>query len=149
MEIKEVAEQNTLMIRLITPASRLSDVMGEAYGELGAYMGRKGIQFAGPPYAMYYNMDMEALDVEMGFPTVAKESGERRIKTGRIPGGKVASALHAGPYAKLEETYRKLMDYVNEKGVQVYEEWMYEFYLNSPMEVLPEDLQTEIRFILM
>lgn len=142
-EIKSVESQKTIMVRLTTPAGKLSDVMGEVYGELGAFMGEKGIVPAGAPYAMYYNMDMEALDVEMGFPVAGDPACEGRIKAGEIPGGKIAAAVHTGPYDKLEETYNKLMAFVKEKGLDV-QEWMYEYYLNSPLEVKPEELQTQI-----
>ena len=147
MEIKEVEQQNSLMVRLTTPVSKMSDVMGEVYQELAGYMGKKGIEFAGPPYAMYYNMDMEALDVEIGFPVNLSDTGEERIKPGCIPGGKIATTIHTGPYGKMEETYEKLMAYVKEKQLDVHE-WMYEYYLNSPLEVKPEELQTQICFVI-
>lgn len=143
MEIKNVKKQKTLMVRMTAPVSKLPEIMGEVYGELGAYLGRKGIDFAGAPYAMYYNMDMEALDVEMGFPVISDDTGEGRIKTGEIPAGKVAATVHVGPYTKLEESYNKLIGYVKDQGLEV-TEWMYEYYLNSPMEVKEEELQTEI-----
>lgn len=143
MEIKEVKRQRTLMIRTVTGVSRISDVMGECYTELAGFMESRGIAFAGPPYAKYYNMDMEALDVEMGFPVAGETEGTGRIQTGELPAGQVASAIHRGPYDKLEETYMKLTEYVTGKGLET-TEWMYEFYLNSPLEVKPEELQTEI-----
>jgi len=145
MEIKNVDRKQTLMVRMTVPAAKLSDIMGEVYGELGAYMGQKGIPFAGAPYAMYYNMDMEALDVEMGFPVLSDDKGEGRIKPGEIPAGRVVAAVHHGPYATIEETYTKLMAHVKEEGLET-TEWMYEYYLNSPMEVKEEELQTEICF---
>lgn len=147
MEILDVQKQETLMVRLTTQVRKLPEVMGEVYQEIASYMGRKGVDFAGPPYAMYYNMDMEALDTEMGFPVTAGTRGEGRIKTGQIPGGKIATTVHTGPYSKLEESYNKLMEFVKEQDVQV-EEWMYEYYLNSPMEVKEEELQTKICFVL-
>ncbi len=145
MEIRKVQQQDSLMIRLTTPVSKISEVMGEVYQELAGYMGRKGIEFAGPPYAMYYNMDMEALDVEMGFPVNQSDKGEGRIKPGQIPGGEIVTTIHTGPYDKLEGTYEKLMAFVKEKQLDV-QEWMYEYYLNSPLEVKPEELQTQICF---
>jgi effector-binding domain-containing protein len=147
MEIKDVEEQNTLMVRLTTSVKELPAVMGEIYQEIASYMGQGGIEFAGPPYAMYYNMDMDALDVEIGFPIGADDKGKDRVKQGRIPGGQIVTATHFGPYGKLEETYTKLMEFVKEKKLSVHE-WMYEYYLNSPMEVKPEELQTQICFVL-
>ena len=145
MEMKEVEKRRTLMVRMTAPVGDLPRIMGDVFGELGSYMGRKGIDFAGPPYALYRNMDMEALDVEMGFPVNREDIGEGRIKPGELPAGTIATALHTGPYSRLEETYGALMAYVGEKGKSA-EEWMYEFYLNSPGEVEPEELQTEICF---
>lgn len=147
MEIKEVQKQNTLMIRLVTPVSSLADVMGEVFQEIGEFMGKKGIAISGAPYAMYYNMDMEALDVEMGFPVSSEVKGENRIKSGLIQGGKIVTTIHSGPYDKLEESYTKIIGFVKEKELDI-EEWMYEYYLNSPMEVKPEELQTQICFVL-
>ena len=60
--------------------------MGPVYGEIAAYMAKNKIPFAGPPFAMYYNMDMDDLDVEIGFPVAEKISGEGRVKPGTLPG---------------------------------------------------------------
>ena len=145
MEIKEVQSQITLMVRLKTASSKLPEIMGEVYGELAAFMEENKIQFAGPPYARYYNMDMEALDVEMGFPVTGTLKTDGRIQQGDIPGGKIVTAVHTGSYSSLEDTYNKLMVFAKEEHIQV-EAWMYEFYLNSPLEVKPEELQTQICF---
>ena len=147
MEIKDVVQQHTLMIRVTIPVSEISKVMGESYNEIAAYMGRKGIPFASAPYAMYYNMDMEALDVEMGFPVTAPEKGEGRIRTGQIPGGRIATMIHTGPYDRLPESYTKLMGQVKEKGLEISDK-MYEYYLNDPSELKPEELETKICLIL-
>lgn len=143
MEIKEVTSRRTLMVRLTTPFSKLSEKMGEVYNEITSYAQKKGIEFSGDPYAMYYNMDIEALDVEMGFPVDGENTGEGRITTGEIPGGIIASAVHVGPYEKIEGTYKNLLEYIKTEGREVHD-WMYEYYLKSPMEVKPEELQTRI-----
>ena len=147
MEIKESAQQKTLMIRTITPVGRLSEVMGEAYHEIADFMAREGVECIAPPYAMYYNMDTEALDVEMGFPVRQSREEEGRIRPGMIPGGRIATMIHTGPYSRLEESYTKLMVFVKEKGLEIAER-MYEYYLNDPAKTSPENLQTRICLIL-
>ena len=147
MEIRDIERQETLMVRTTTTAESLPRIMGEIFQEIGSYIIKKEIGFAGPPYAMYYNMDMEALDVEMGFPVLKKDNGEGRIKAGELPAGRVATTLHSGPYEKLEDSYNRLLDFIKEKGLAINER-MYECYLNSPLEVKPEELQTQIFFIL-
>ncbi|MDC7246666.1 MAG: GyrI-like domain-containing protein [Sphaerochaetaceae bacterium] len=147
MEIREVTQQNTLMVRLITSLSRISEVMKEVYTEIGTFMQHRGIEYTGAPYAMYYNMDMEALDLEIGFPVTAPVETEGRISNGTIPGGKIATTVHKGPYDTLEKTYMELLAFVRDKGVEVEEQWMYEYYLNDPAEVKPEELLTQICYI--
>lgn len=145
MEIKTVQEQKTLYIRTTTPVAQLPAIMGPAYGKLAAYAGENGAAFAGPPYARYYNMDMDALDVEIGFPVDKVLPGQGDIQAGTLPGGKRAAAVHRGPYTTIGATYDKLMAYTQQEGLTT-TEWMYESYLNSPEENPPEKLETEIFF---
>jgi effector-binding domain-containing protein len=145
MEIIEQAERNTLAVRYRTPMAKLSESMGQAYGEVAAYMGTSGIPFAGPPFALYYNMDMADLDVEVGFPVAAPAHGEGRVAPGKLPGGKLATATHIGSYESMSETYEKLSAFVGGRGLKP-KEFMYEEYLNSPEDTPPEKLATNIYF---
>jgi len=145
MEILRKKDQPTLSIRYRTAAAKLPETMGPIYGEIASFMARKGIPFAGPPFAMYYNMDMENLDVEIGFPVGKVEPGEGRIKAGMLPGGPTATAKHTGPYTTIEKAYNALTAFVAERGVKP-EEFMYEEYLNSPEDTPQEKLETNIYF---
>lgn len=145
MEIRETKEQKTMAIRTFTPMEKLSEVMGQSYGEIMAFMTSNGIATAGPPYAMYHNMDMSNLDVEMGFPVTAAKAGNGRIKAAKLPGGKAAVTMHTGPYDAIGETYNNLAAFMKEKGLTP-ETSCYEFYLNDPRETPPAELKTEIYF---
>lgn len=145
MEILRKKEQPALSIRYRTAAAKLPETMGPVFGQIAAYMARKGIPFAGPPFAMYHNMDMEDLDVEIGFPVNSPAPGEGRVKPGRLPGGKLAMATHIGSYESLGGTYEKLTAFVQERALTP-EEYMYEEYLNSPEDTAPEKLATNIYF---
>jgi len=143
MEMRNVDEQRTAAVRLTTPVEKLPEVMGEVYGEVAGFLARRGLEFAGPPFALYYNMDMAALDVEMGFPVTIDVEGEGRVFAGSLPGGPTACTVHIGPYSELERTYTALMEYVQGQGLEV-QGWTYETYLNSPEDTPPEKLRTEI-----
>ena len=147
MEVKEVQEQSTLHVREITPVSKLSQLMSRVYPEIAAYAGRKGLTLTGPPYAMYYNMDMDALDVEVGFPVASTDEGEGQLKRGTLPAGKIAAALHKGSYDSIGETYNSLTSFVQDQNLTP-SGLCYEFYLNDPGQVKPEELRTEICFVL-
>jgi effector-binding domain-containing protein len=145
MEVRSVEERHTLVVRTSTPVEKLSEVMGSSYGEIMQVMGSSGAQPAGAPFAMYHNMDMSNLDVEIGFPVAAAVPGSGRVKAGKLPGGRAAVTLHVGPYGKIGEAYDRLTAFVKEKGLNP-ESFCYEFYLNDPAETPPEQLQTEIYF---
>ncbi len=135
------------MIRTTTPVSVLPQLMGTLYGEIATYMAAHAVAFDGPPYAMYHNMDMDALDLEVGFPVsqqyeLTADAG--RIQNGSIPEGTVVTDTHTGSYETIEETYTKVMEFAKQKGIEVDESWMYEYYLNSPEDTPADQLQTQI-----
>ena len=119
--------------------------MGRVYGEIAEYMQEQSIPFAGAPYALYRNMDMDALDIEIGFPVPAPAVGTDTIKPAKIPGGKAVVAMHTGPYSELSRTYTQLMGYLEHEQLKP-TGLSYEFYLNDPNVTPPENLQTEIVF---
>ncbi|HPE90534.1 MAG TPA: GyrI-like domain-containing protein [Spirochaetia bacterium] len=146
MRIIECAERDALSVRYRTPAAKLPETMGPVYGEIAAFMGKNGVPFAGPPFAMYYNMDMDDLDVEVGFPVAAPVAGGGRVRPGKLPGGRHATASHKGSYETIAKTYDALTAFCKERGLEL-EERMYEEYMNSPEEVPPEELETVIHFL--
>lgn len=145
MQIIERKETPTLSVRYRTAAAELPNTMGPIYGEIAAHMAKKGIPFAGAPFALYYNMDMNDLDVEIGFPVPAAAPGEGRVAAGTLPAGSFAIAKHTGPYTTIEETYNALTAFVKERSLQT-ETYMFEEYLNSPEDTPAEKLETVIYF---
>jgi effector-binding domain-containing protein len=145
MQIKETPEQNTASIRLTTSVAELPQIVGTCFGEVAGVMLAQQVPFAGFPFVIYYNMDMQALDAEIGFPVGRPIEAAGRVKPSKLPAGKVVSELHTGPYAKLSETYEKVMASIQRDGLKV-APWMYESYLNSPEEVPESELKTEICF---
>ena len=145
MEVREVREQDTVSIRTVAPVEKLPKVLGLGYGEIMEYLGSGGVQPAGPPFAMYHNMDMSALDVEFGFPISGQVAAKGRIKPGKLPAGRTAVTLHVGAYDKIHEAYDRLTAFVKEKGLEPAAS-CYEVYLNDPQDTAPEELQTEIYF---
>nr|WP_281034003.1 GyrI-like domain-containing protein [Methanosalsum zhilinae] len=119
--------------------------MGEAYHKIMEYMDSINVQPMDVPFVIYYSMDMENLDVEMGFIVPAKVEGKDDIRSSTIPGGREASFVHKGPYAASEQGYIKLLEWIKEQGEEV-TGVSYEFYYNSPEEVPEFELLTKIVF---
>ena len=145
-EVKEQPAQHTLSIRTRTAVENLPQAIGKAFGDVAQYvMGELGEQFAGPPFTAYYNMDMQDLDVEMGFAVLKKLSGKGDIQSSEIPAGKMATLLYTGPYSDMEPAYNALFQWIQDNGYEA-TGVAYEVYLNDPSEVPPEKLQTQIMF---
>jgi effector-binding domain-containing protein len=144
-EVKEQQTQPTLAIRTRTSAQDLPQKLGEAYGAIAQYLGELGEQPAGPPFSAYYNMDMEDLDVEIGFPVTRELPGRGDIQAGEIPGGKMATCLYTGPYSEMEPAYEALSQWMEEHGHEPAGP-AYEMYLGDPDETPAAELQTLIAF---
>ncbi len=144
-EILEQKPQPTLSIRTRTSVKELPQELGKAYGAIGQYLGQLGEGPAGAAYAAYFDFNMDDFEVEIGFP-VAKPLPEKdQIKNTEIPGGKLAQAIYTGPYNKIEPAYTALTEYVKENDHEA-TGVAYEFYLNDPGEVAPEELLTQVVF---
>jgi effector-binding domain-containing protein len=145
IEIQERPGQATASIRTRASVSELPELMGQTFDKLMQYFGKVGAQPAGPPFAAYYNMDMQNLDVEIGFPVSEAVAGEGEIEAQMIPAGKYASCLYTGPYEEIELPYNALAEWLKEKGREG-TGISYEFYLNDPQETSTDQLQTQILF---
>ena len=144
-EILERTVQPVLAVRTRTPASELPQVLGRAYQAIVNLLGELEEDPAGPPYTAYFNMDMQNLDVEIGFPVSQKLKGRGEVIAGEIPAGSFASCLHTGPYSEIKSAYQVLMQWVVREGHEA-TGVSYEFYLNDPNQTPPEELMTQIVF---
>ncbi|HEX79042.1 MAG TPA: GyrI-like domain-containing protein [Dehalococcoidia bacterium] len=143
VEFKEQKAQPVLSIRTRTNLTDLPKLIGDSYHKIAAYLEELGEKPADVPFTAYHNMDMKNMDVEMGFPVTRPLPGRGDIKAGKTAGGQVAVYMHTGPYSKLEVVYNEIFRQIAEKGCQpkgIY----YEYYYNSPDEVLESELLTRI-----
>jgi len=137
--------QPTLVMRMRTSVQKLPQVLGQTWGAIMQYAGRIGVHPSGPPFVAYHNMDMQDLDLEIGFPYAQQVMGEGEILAGEIPGGKAASCLHVGPYDQVGAAYEALRRWI-EAGGYTPSGVAYESYLNDPQTTPAAELQTQVVF---
>jgi len=75
-ELSEQPAQATLSIRTRTKMESLPQVIGQAYHAIFEYLNEIKESPVGAPFTAYYNLDMEDLDVEMGFPVAKPLTGK-------------------------------------------------------------------------
>ncbi len=148
-ELTEQKEQPVLSVRTRTSMDSISAEIGKAYGAIFPYLGELGECPVGAPFAAYYNMDMQNLDIEIGVPVSKPIAGRGDVKQSSIPAGKQASCIYKGPYdqAGFGSAYEALTKFVAEKK-EVPTGICYEHYLNTPGEVPDSELLTKIVFLL-
>jgi len=142
-EIFSKREQSVIYIRKRVNAADISQFMQDCYLELFTFLGKNGFGVADMPYAAYYNMDMEDLDVEMGVPVLeeVKVTGDIKYRVQNL--GKVVTCIYRGAYSGTFAAYSELVAWMSENGLEQAAE-SYEIYLNSPQGVCEDELLTMI-----
>lgn len=127
----------------------MGQAMGEGFGKLQAFAAERGLKLAGAPLAIYHQMGEEMTSFDVALPIVAPSDdfdvGDGDIKLGSTYAGEALKAIHKGPYAKLGETYAKVMPYMDAQKLKSSgPPW--EVYINDPQTTPEEELVTEIYF---
>lgn len=143
-ELKQQPAQPALTVRLHAAVQDLPQLFGQTYGAIMQYLGELGEQPTGMPFAAYYSMDMQDLDIEIGFPVAHKIADKGEIHASEFPGGKLASVMHVGPYDQVGPAYDILTKWVKDHGYEA-TGVAYELYYSEPT-VPPEETRTEIVF---
>ncbi len=141
-EIFEIPETPTLSIRTHSAVAGLPILIGQSYRAIMQYLEELGEEIGGEPFAIYYNLDMENLDVELGFPVLKPLPAKGEIKPSTLPAGPAARTIYTGPYEDEGPAYEELNKFIKDKGHEATGVAM-EYYLTDP-EVPPEKHQTRI-----
>lgn len=144
IDILDRAPQPVLSIRVTTSVSELPALIGEKYETMALYMEEVGADLSDIPFVAMHSMDMDALDVEMGFPVKQPYPASGEISSSVMPGGKYVFCMFLGDYDQLESVYAEMDEWVAASGY-THSGSVYEFYYNGP-EAPPEYLLTKIMF---
>jgi effector-binding domain-containing protein len=149
IEVKDIAAQKAISIRVTVPSANVGPKMGELYGKLFSYAGTNNIAFAGAPFAVYYSYDPKGnTEFEVGLPVNTTAQGTEEIKFKEYPAMKVISLLHVGPYEQVGPTYEALKKYATDNKLET-QPISWEIYLTDPMqEKDPAKYQTYVYFVI-
>jgi len=146
IEMLETAAQPVLSQRHVTSVDQLPLVIGKAYEAIFSYLYGRGDQAVDMPFVAYYNMDMVALEVEIGVPVDRVFDGTEDIQSGEIPAGKKVVGMYQGPYSGMTAIYEAMNQWMAERAIEP-TGVVYEFYYNSPEEVSESELLTKVVFL--
>lgn len=147
MTIRETSATPVVSIRERLEPSQLPSFMDRVFGELYAAVPRLGLQPAGHPFTIYHAVGRDAIDAEVCAPVDRLPSqplGELTLTARLVPGDRVATTIHVGPYDGLGEAYDAIERWVADSGHEQVGP-MRERYLDGPDETPdPIRYRTEI-----
>jgi effector-binding domain-containing protein len=130
-ELFEIPVTHTLSIRTNTRVEDLPQLIGQSYGAVMQYMAELKEPVAAEPFVIYYNLDMQNLDVELGFPVSRELPANGEIKPSTLPTGPAARTTFTGPYEKMAPAYEGLGKFVTDNGREATGVSI-EYYLTGP-----------------
>ena len=129
--------------------ANISQIMGQQYGSISAFMGQNNIAFNGMPFTIYHDMNMENGTVIMSNAIPVKEkiiiTGDSNILCDYLPKMKVLKTTLKGNYSNLSEAWKTTMTYIAENNIEQAEYKPFEIYTTDPGNYPnPSDWITEI-----
>ena len=106
-----------------------------------------GLKLLGPTVAIFHDMEFkeENCDVEVGIPVAVDLPQGGAVRTRELQGGKMACAVHAGPYESVGEAYNAVMTWLEKNGYRLAGPQR-EVYLRGPGDTQnPQEYVTEIQ----
>ena len=143
-EIVELEPQEAIAVRGDVAMEDLPGFFERAFHEAAEAAAASGVQIVGPPFGFYPEAPTETVAVEAGFPVSAPAETRGNAHRLVLPGGRVARAVHVGPYETMEKIYQDLQSWMAEQGLQP-AVGMWECYLSDrQVEPDPAMWRTEI-----
>jgi effector-binding domain-containing protein len=110
--ISQVGQVHTAIIRSRVHPTELARFVPAACGEVWSFVRSAGIPRPGRHVALYLDDGSVEVGAEVAEPFV----GNDRIHCSSLPGGRVATAAHFGPYQRLSEAHTAIRTWCAERG---------------------------------
>lgn len=142
--VETIDPQLAAAVRAEVPLEEIRGVFDRGFGQVMHVAEAQGVAIAGPPFGFYPRMPSDTVEVAVGFPVAVAVTPDGEVNPFELPGGRVVTGIHVGPYESLEASYRELMDWAAAAGHSLAEH-MWESYLTDPSsQPDPATWQTKI-----
>lgn len=108
---------------------------------------QNGVRIVGPVMMLCYDEEYRETDadLELAVPVAGRVSVGEGMVVKVLPAVEVVSVLYTGPYYNLTSAYRRIQEYAAAADLTLQGPDRELFY-NSPHEVAPEELRTEVQY---
>ncbi|MEA4823594.1 MAG: GyrI-like domain-containing protein [Clostridiaceae bacterium] len=104
---------------------------GEALSRIDAHLGACGALTSSPAMACFHNMDLEHLDVEVGYHLAQKVPCEGGVTCQSCPSRKIVTAIDMGLYEQQDATLMDLFGFIEANHLEMQGSICY-YYVNEP-----------------
>jgi effector-binding domain-containing protein len=129
--VKTIESQPAAAIRAEVPMAELRNVFDRGFHAVMQAVAAQGVAITGPPFGFYPRMPGDTVAVVVGFPVAGPITADGGVEPFTLPGGRVVTGTHVGPYETLGQTYEQLMAWTRAEGLTL-AEGMWESYLSDP-----------------
>jgi effector-binding domain-containing protein len=129
--VTTVDPQQAAVVRAEVPLEEIGAVFDHGFGEVVRVTREQGIAIAGPPFGFYPRAPSATVEVAVGFPVSAPVAPDADVVAFELPGGRVVTGIHVGPYERLEVSYGELAEWAATEGYSLAPH-MWETYLTDP-----------------
>ena len=136
----------TAVVAAVVPSDELVALFDRSFGQVAAVIADQAIGIAGPAFALYHGAPGETVDLEIGFPVGRAVLPDSQVRSGELPGGRVARLVHHGAFDQLGSSWERLRGWIVEQGLTPRRD-LWEVYLTEPSpDMDPADLRTELNW---
>jgi len=148
--IQDLAPQRALVVRQRVKRSEIAAAIGSSLPAVFHYAQARSFALAAKPFTRYVDVGAGLLTIEPGMQVVGDAApggtvpADSRVTEITLPGGSVASTVHAGPYETLSDAYAALEAWIEANGFTAAgPPW--ECYITDPAEHPdPKDWKTGV-----
>lgn len=129
--VETIEPQAAAVIRAEVFMAELRGVFDRAFPEIMRVAGEQSVAIAGPPFGFYPRMPTDTVEVVVGFPVASPIAAEGDVEPFELPGTRVITGVHVGPYEGLGRTYEELTAWARAEGHELGPA-MWESYVSDP-----------------
>jgi effector-binding domain-containing protein len=142
--ITKIEARECLTVRQKVKVDEVSKALASMLPRVGQALAMSGAAISAPPFARFHSSDGAYYDLEAGIPVTGKAKGTETVQASTLPGGRVATTWHIGPYQELQKTVKILEDWMKAQGVKSAGGYWEIYWTDPGLEPDPAKWRTQI-----
>lgn len=147
VEVKHSEPTHTAVIRSRVRPQELSKFVPTACGEVWTFVRARGLPKPGRHVALYLGDGQGS--VEVGAEVGERFAGDERVQCSALPAGRVATAVHFGPYGRLGEAHAAIRAWCAQHGHALTKvSWEIYGHWQESWNADPSQIRTDVFYLL-